>query len=54
MLWVSILALFGALVAAYGINLPAKLKANALNPFRSIANAPFEGRDCSIISLKRF
>jgi cytochrome c-type biogenesis protein CcmF len=30
MLWVSILALFGALVAAFGGNLPAKLKANAL------------------------
>src|SRR6202044_2270226 len=30
MLWVSILALFGALVAAFGSNLPAKLKANAL------------------------
>jgi cytochrome c-type biogenesis protein CcmF len=30
MLWVSILALFGALVAAFGNNLPAKLKANAL------------------------
>ncbi|MDE1974127.1 MAG: heme lyase CcmF/NrfE family subunit [Hyphomicrobiales bacterium] len=30
MLWVSILTLFGALVAALGTNLPAKLKANAL------------------------
>ena len=30
MLWVLILALFGALVAAFGNNLPAKLKANAL------------------------
>jgi cytochrome c-type biogenesis protein CcmF len=30
MLWVSILALFGALVAAFGGNLPLKLKANAL------------------------
>ena len=30
MLWVSILAFFGALVAAFGTNLPAKLKANAL------------------------
>ena len=30
MLWVSILALFGALVAAFGSNLPATLKANAL------------------------
>jgi len=30
MLWVSILAFFGALVAAFGSNLPAKLKANAL------------------------
>src|SRR5215471_848705 len=30
MLWVSILALFGALVATFGGNLPAKLKANAL------------------------
>ena len=30
MLWVSILALFGALVALFGTNLPAALKANAL------------------------
>ncbi len=30
MLWVSILALFGALVALFGTNLPATLKANAL------------------------
>jgi cytochrome c-type biogenesis protein CcmF len=30
MLWVSILAFFGALVAAFGNNLPAVLKANAL------------------------
>src|ERR1700728_1355407 len=30
MLWISILALFGALVAAFGGNLPVKLKANAL------------------------
>ncbi len=30
MLWVSILAFFGALVAAFGGNLPAVLKANAL------------------------
>jgi cytochrome c-type biogenesis protein CcmF len=30
MLWIFILALFGALVAAFGSNLPAKLKANAL------------------------
>jgi cytochrome c-type biogenesis protein CcmF len=30
MLWVFILALFGALVAGFGVNLPAKLKANAL------------------------
>jgi cytochrome c-type biogenesis protein CcmF len=30
MLWVSILALFGALLAAFGGNLPAKLRANAL------------------------
>jgi cytochrome c-type biogenesis protein CcmF len=30
MLWVSILAFFGALVAAFGWNLPATLKANAL------------------------
>jgi cytochrome c-type biogenesis protein CcmF len=29
-LWVSILAFFGALVALFGVNLPAKLKANAL------------------------
>jgi cytochrome c-type biogenesis protein CcmF len=29
-LWVFILALFGALVAVFGTNLPAKLKANAL------------------------
>ena len=30
MLWVAILAFFGALVAVFGINLPAVLKANAL------------------------
>jgi cytochrome c-type biogenesis protein CcmF len=30
MLWVSILAFFGALVALFGVNLPATLKANAL------------------------
>jgi cytochrome c-type biogenesis protein CcmF len=30
MLWVSILAFFGALVAVFGTNLPAALKANAL------------------------
>jgi cytochrome c-type biogenesis protein CcmF len=30
MLWIFILALFGALVAAFGDNLPARLKANAL------------------------
>ncbi len=30
MLWILILAFFGALVAAFGNNLPAKLKANAL------------------------
>jgi cytochrome c-type biogenesis protein CcmF len=30
MLWILILAFFGALVAAFGINLPVKLKANAL------------------------
>ena len=30
MLWVFILALFGALVATFGTNLPVKLKANAL------------------------
>jgi len=30
MLWIFILALFGALVAAFGSNLPIKLKANAL------------------------
>jgi cytochrome c-type biogenesis protein CcmF len=30
MLWISILAFFGALVAAFGVNLPAMLKANAL------------------------
>ena len=30
MLWVSILAFFGALVALFGTNLPATLKANAL------------------------
>jgi cytochrome c-type biogenesis protein CcmF len=30
MLWIFILALFGALVAGFGGNLPAKLKANAL------------------------
>src|ERR1700691_1055524 len=30
MLWISILAFFGAMVAIFGGNLPAKLKANAL------------------------
>ncbi len=30
LLWVSILTFFGALVAVFGVNLPAKLKANAL------------------------
>jgi cytochrome c-type biogenesis protein CcmF len=30
MLWISILAFFGAMVAIFGSNLPAKLKANAL------------------------
>jgi cytochrome c-type biogenesis protein CcmF len=30
MLWVSILTFFGALVAVFGNNLPAVLKANAL------------------------
>ena len=30
MLWILILAFFGALVAAFGTNLPVKLKANAL------------------------
>jgi cytochrome c-type biogenesis protein CcmF len=30
MLWISILAVFGALVAVFGTNLPATLKANAL------------------------
>ncbi len=30
LLWVLILALFGALVAAFGGNLPATLKANVL------------------------
>src|SRR5665213_713043 len=30
LLWVLILAIFGALVAAFGVNLPATLKANAL------------------------
>jgi len=39
MLWVSILALFGALVAAFGRNLPAALKANALGVQAWIAAA---------------
>src|ERR1700734_517321 len=30
MLWISILAFFGAMVAIFGSNLPTKLKANAL------------------------
>jgi cytochrome c-type biogenesis protein CcmF len=39
MLWVSILALFGALVAAFGTNLPAALKAYALGVQAWIAAA---------------
>jgi cytochrome c-type biogenesis protein CcmF len=39
MLWVSILAFFGALVAAFGNNLPAALKANALGVQAWIAAA---------------
>ena len=39
MLWVFILALFGALVAAFGGNLPVKLKANALAVQAWIATA---------------
>jgi cytochrome c-type biogenesis protein CcmF len=39
MLWVSILAFFGALVAAFGTNLPAALKANALAVQACIAAA---------------
>ena len=67
MLWVFILALFGALIATFATNLPLPLKANALavqawltaafqlfilttsNPFRRIADAPFEGRDLNPI-----
>ncbi len=39
LLWVLILALFGALVAAFGANLPAKLKALALSVQGWIASA---------------
>jgi cytochrome c-type biogenesis protein CcmF len=39
LLWVLILALFGALVAAFGNNLPATLKANALGVQSWIATA---------------
>jgi cytochrome c-type biogenesis protein CcmF len=39
MLWVSILAFFGALVATFGSNLPAALKANALGVQAWIAAA---------------
>src|ERR687896_2605573 len=39
LLWVLILALFGALVAVFGGNLPAKLKANVLAVQSSIAIA---------------
>ena len=67
LLWVLILSLFGASVAAFGSNLPATLKANVLavqswiacsfyffilltsNPFRRLAQAPFEGRDLNPI-----
>ena len=61
LLWVLILALFGALVALFGNNLPARLKANVLavqswiavaftpNPFLRISEAPLEGRDLNPI-----
>ena len=39
LLWVLILAIFGAAVAAFGINLPATLKANVLSVQASIALA---------------
>src|SRR3954469_10469655 len=39
LLWVSILALFGALVALFGVNLPASLKANVLAVQSWIASA---------------
>src|SRR5215210_5874419 len=39
LLWVSILALFGALVALFGVNLPATLKANVLAVQSWIASA---------------
>jgi cytochrome c-type biogenesis protein CcmF len=37
LLWVLILAFFGALVAAFGTNLPATLKSNALAVQSSIS-----------------
>jgi cytochrome c-type biogenesis protein CcmF len=55
LLWVSILALFGGLVAAFGNNLPLSLRAHVLAVqawiasafylFIRIANPPIEGRD---------
>ena len=39
LLWVLILSFFGALVAAFGSNLPARLKANVLTVQASIAVA---------------
>src|SRR6516164_1555549 len=61
LLWVLILSLFGALVALFGGNLPARLKANVLavafvlfilvtsNPFLRIPEPPLEGRDLNPI-----
>jgi len=45
MLWVSILTFFGALVAVFGNNLPAVLKANALavQAWPALAHSPTPG-----------
>src|SRR6478672_9053042 len=59
LLWVLILAVFGALVAAFGANLPTSLKANVLAVqswissafylFIRLAEMPVEGRDLNPI-----
>src|SRR6478672_4915249 len=59
LLWVLILAIFGALVAAFGANLPTSLKANVLAVqswissafylFIRLAEMPVEGRDLNPI-----
>ena len=50
MLWILILAFFGALVAAFGNNLPVNLKANALAVQAWIA-AAFNFSSCDLESV---